>query len=81
MFAAQAGIKLTHVPYKGTQLSIGDLMQGNVAILFDSVMTAKPQVESRRLKALGISSLKRSELAPESAKWSKVIREANVKPE
>jgi tripartite-type tricarboxylate transporter receptor subunit TctC len=35
MFAAQAGIKLTHVPYKGTQLSIPDLVQGDVAILFD----------------------------------------------
>ena len=65
MFAAQAGIKLTHVPYKGTQLAIGDLMQGNVAILFDNVMTGKPHVDSKRLKALGISSLKRSGLAPE----------------
>ena len=65
MFAAKAGIKLTHVPYKGTQLSIPDLAQGNVSILFDSVMTAKPHVESKRLKALGISSLKRSEVVPD----------------
>ena len=65
MFAAQAGIKLTHVPYKGTQLSLGDLMQGNVAILFDSVTTAKPHVDGKRLKALGISSLKRSEIMPD----------------
>jgi len=65
MFAAQAGIKLTHVPYKGTQLSIPDLVQGNVAILFDNVMTAKPHVDSKRLKALGISSLKRSDVVPE----------------
>jgi tripartite-type tricarboxylate transporter receptor subunit TctC len=64
MFAAQAGIKLTHVPYKGTQLSIPDLSQGTVSILFDSVMTAKPHVDSGRLNALGISSLKRSELVP-----------------
>jgi len=65
MFAAQAGIKLTHVPYKGTQLSIPDLIQGNVSILFDSVTTAKPHVEGKRLKALGISSLKRSEIVPD----------------
>lgn len=64
MFAAQAGIRLTHVPYKGTQLSIPDLVQGNVAILFDNVMTSKPHVESGRLNALGISSLKRSDVVP-----------------
>jgi tripartite-type tricarboxylate transporter receptor subunit TctC len=65
MFAAQAGIKLVHVPYKGTQLSIADLVQGNVSILFDSVTTAKPHVEAKRLKALGISSLKRSPIVPD----------------
>jgi tripartite-type tricarboxylate transporter receptor subunit TctC len=65
MFAAMAGIKLTHVPYKGTQLSLGDLLQGNVAILFDNLTTAKPHVEGKRFKALGISSLKRSEVLPE----------------
>jgi len=65
MFAAQAGIKLTHVPYKGTQLSIPDLVQGNVAILFDNVMTSKPHIEGGRLNALGISSLKRSDVVPD----------------
>jgi tripartite-type tricarboxylate transporter receptor subunit TctC len=65
MFAAQAGIKLTHVPYKGTQLSIPDLMSGQVAMLFDNVMTSKPHVDSKRLKAVGISSLKRSPLVPD----------------
>jgi tripartite-type tricarboxylate transporter receptor subunit TctC len=65
MFAAQAGIKLTHVPYKGTQQSIPDLASGQVALLFDNVMTAKPHVESRRLKGIAISSLKRSSIVPD----------------
>jgi tripartite-type tricarboxylate transporter receptor subunit TctC len=65
MFAAQAGIKLTHVPYKGLQLAIPDLIQGNVAIMFDSLMTGKPHVESKRLNAFGISSRKRSGLLPD----------------
>jgi tripartite-type tricarboxylate transporter receptor subunit TctC len=65
MFAAMAGIKLTHVPYKGTQLSMPDLMAGQVAMLFDHVITAKPHVDSKRLKAIGISSVKRSSLMPE----------------
>ena len=65
MFAAQAGITLVHVPYKGTQLSIPDLMSGQVAMLFDNVMTAKPHVDGKRLKAIGISSLARSALVPD----------------
>jgi tripartite-type tricarboxylate transporter receptor subunit TctC len=65
MFASMAGIQLTHVPYKGTQLSIPDIMSGQVAMLFDNVMTAKPHVDGRRLKAIGISSLRRSSLVPE----------------
>ena len=65
MFAAQAGIKLTHVPYKGTQQSIPDLASGQVALLFDNVMTAKPHVDSKRLKGIAISSRKRSSIVPD----------------
>jgi tripartite-type tricarboxylate transporter receptor subunit TctC len=65
MFAAMAGIKLVHVPYKGTQLSIPDLMSGQVSMLFDNVMTAKPHVDSKKLKGIGISSLQRSSIVPD----------------
>jgi tripartite-type tricarboxylate transporter receptor subunit TctC len=64
MFASMAGIKLTHVPYKGTQLSITDIANGQVAMLFDNVMTAKPHVDSGRLKGIAISSKERSTLVP-----------------
>src|SRR5688572_20117123 len=64
MFASMAGIKLTHVPYKGTQLSITDIANGQVAMLFDNVMTAKPHVDSGRLKGLAISSKERSSNVP-----------------
>jgi tripartite-type tricarboxylate transporter receptor subunit TctC len=60
-----AGIKLTHVPYKGTQQSIPDLASGQVALLFDNIVTGKPHVDSKPLKALGISSAKRSSLVPD----------------
>ena len=62
LFARQAGVKLTHVPYKGTQLSLTDLMSGQVAMLFDAIITAKPHVDAGRLQALGISTLERSPL-------------------
>jgi len=65
LFASMAGVKLTHVPYKGTQQSIPDLMSGQVAILFDNIMTAMPNVKAGKVKALGISSPKRSSLVPD----------------
>lgn len=60
MFASMAGIQLTHVPYKGTQLSITDLVAGQVALLFDSTITGKAHIEQGRLKGLAVSSRKRS---------------------
>ncbi len=64
MFASMAGIKIVHVPYKGTQLSIPDLMSGQIAMLFDNVLTAKPHVEGGKLKGIAISSRERSSLVP-----------------
>jgi tripartite-type tricarboxylate transporter receptor subunit TctC len=65
MFGAMAGVKLTHVPYKGTQLSINDMISGEVGILFDNVMTAKPHVDGGRLKGIAMSSQQRSSIVPD----------------
>ncbi len=65
LFASTAGIKLTHVPYKGVQQSVPDLISGQVAILFDNIMTAQPHIKAGKVKALGISSPKRSPLVPD----------------
>ena len=91
MFAMMAGAKLTHVPYKGTQLSISDMASGQVGILFDNVMTAKPHVESGRLKGIAISSRERSAIVPniptvaesglpgfDSSNWFGVFGPANL---
>ena len=64
-FSAQAGIEMTHVPYKGTAQSITDLATGQVHVLFDSIPTGMPHVKSGRLRALAVTSEKRSALAPE----------------
>ncbi len=64
-FSAQAGIDMTHVPYKGTALSIPDLVTGQVHVLFDSLPTGMPHVASGKVRALGVTSLKRTALAPE----------------
>jgi len=64
MFASMAGVKIVHVPYKGTQLSMPDLMSGQVSMLFDSVLTAKPHIDAKRLVGLAVSSKERSALVP-----------------
>jgi tripartite-type tricarboxylate transporter receptor subunit TctC len=64
-FASAAGIKLTHVPYKGTQQSIPDIMSGQVAILFDNVMTSLPNIKAGKVKGIAISSPARSPLVPD----------------
>ena len=64
-FASMAGIKLTHVPYKGIQQSVTDLQAGEVALLFDNIMTVQAHVASGRLTALGISTVKRSPIVPD----------------
>jgi len=65
MFANMAGVKIVHVPYKGTQLSMPDLMSGQVAMLFDSVLTAKPHIDAKRVIGLAVSSKERSALVPD----------------
>ena len=65
MFKHLAGVDIVHVPYKGTGLSIPDLANGQVALLFDSIVTAQTHVKSGIVKALAISSPRRSPLMPE----------------
>jgi tripartite-type tricarboxylate transporter receptor subunit TctC len=65
LFKAQAGVFVTHIPYKGTALAIPDLISGKIDVLFDSLPTGMPHVRDGRLRALGVTSLKRSPLAPE----------------
>lgn len=64
-FKAQAGVFITHIPYRGTALAIPDLVSGKVHLLFDSVVSGMPHVKDGKLKALAISSRSRSTLAPE----------------
>ena len=65
LFASQAGIKLVHVPYKGVQPALVDIMAGNVQMMFDAVVDVMPLVKDGRLKALAISTASRSPLAPD----------------
>jgi len=72
-FKAQAGLFLVHIPYKGTALAIPDLVSAKVDVLFDSLPSALPHVKEGRLRALGMTSLKRSPLLPNLPAISETI--------
>ena len=65
LFKAQAGVFVTHIPYKGTGLAIPDLVAGQLDVLFDSLPTGMPHVRDGRLRALAVTTLKRAPLAPD----------------
>ena len=65
LFKAQAGVFVTHIPYKGTGLAIPDLVAGQLDVLFDSLPTGMPHVRDERLRALAVTTLKRTPLAPD----------------
>lgn len=65
LFKSMTGAKMIHVPYKGSAPALTDLAGGQVAAMFDTMLSAMPQVKSGRLRALGVTSARRSEAAPD----------------
>lgn len=73
IFKAQSGTFLVHIPYRGTGLSIADLVSGKVDVLFDSVVSGMPHVRDGKLRALAVTSPKRSALVPELPAVSELL--------
>jgi tripartite-type tricarboxylate transporter receptor subunit TctC len=65
LFKREAGIELTHVPYKSTVNSLSDLMGGHIDAIFGDVAILKPQVQAGSIQALAITAPERSPLLPE----------------
>lgn len=65
MFKAQAGIKMLHVPYKGDAPALADLVGGQVSLEFGTAVSFLPYIQSGKLKALAVTSQKRSAALPE----------------
>ena len=65
LLAAMTGIEITHIPYKGTGPAITDLLGGHIAMMFAPIPAAHGNVSAGALRALGVTSLKRSSLWPD----------------
>lgn len=64
MFILKAGIKITHVPYKGSNFATVDLVAGNIQMAIPTMPSVFPFIESNRLKILAVSTAKRTPLLP-----------------
>ena len=65
MFKYQAGIDITHVPYKGAGPALVDLMGGQVSMMIDNLPSSMPYIKSGKLKALAVTGRTRSPELPE----------------
>lgn len=65
LFDSMAGVKMVHVPYRGTAAAVTDLLAGQVQVIFDTLPSAMPYVKSGKLKALAVTSLQRDPALPD----------------
>jgi len=65
LFKLAAGVNIVHVPYKGTGQALTDVIGGQVQMMMSSMLPAVPHVKAGRLRALGVTSARRSTIYPE----------------
>jgi len=66
LFSTMAGVKLSHIPYKSSALSVVDLLAGRIEIQFGSISPALPHIRSNRLKALAVTGATRLGALPDT---------------
>ena len=64
-FASMAGVKLTHVPYKGSGPALADVLGGQIPMMFDTPITAIPQVKAGKVRGLAFSGKRRTPQLPD----------------
>lgn len=64
LFTSLAGVKMLHVPYKGSGPAMTDLLGGQVDYMFDSITSAKPHIDSGKLTPIAVTTTKRSSALP-----------------
>jgi tripartite-type tricarboxylate transporter receptor subunit TctC len=66
LFNGKAGLEMTHIPYRGTALAVGDLVAGQLTMVFSDPVSVLPHIRSGKLRALAVTSLGRSPVAPDA---------------
>jgi tripartite-type tricarboxylate transporter receptor subunit TctC len=64
LFNSLAGIKMLHVPYKGGNPAMTDLLGGRVAVFFSTVAVARPHLQSGKIRSLGVTTARRTQALP-----------------
>jgi len=67
IFKTMAGVKMVHVPYRGATPAIADIIAGHIEVYFGAMVSTLPHARSGRLRALGVTSLKRVDAAKDIA--------------
>ena len=65
LFKSMTGVQMTHIPYKGRQMAIPDLIGGQIQLMFDNMPSALPVAKEGKLRALAVTSAKRHPAAPD----------------
>ena len=73
LFKDPLGLFIVHIPYRGTALAIPDLVSGKLDLMFDSLPTGLPHVREGRLRALAVTSAKRTPMAPDLPAVAEVL--------
>jgi tripartite-type tricarboxylate transporter receptor subunit TctC len=80
MFNSLAGVKMTHVPYKGTVPALNDVIAGHIQVLFSDAPPALPQITGGKVRALGVTTAKRIEVAPDIAPIDETVKGFDTAP-
>ena len=65
LFDSMTGVKMTHVPYKGSAQVVNAMLAGDIQLTFDSISTSMPQIRAGKMHALAVTSAKRAAMAPD----------------
>lgn len=64
LFKDMAGIDILHVPYKGSAAALTDLLGGRISMMFDTISNAAPNIQAKKIKALGVTGVSKSSALP-----------------
>lgn len=93
LFLISAGIRMVHVPYKGSTQAHPDVLSGRVQVMTDTILAVSPHIKAGRVKALGVTAISRSALLPdvpsisdalpgyEAGSWGGVVAPARLPPD